>query len=185
METDLRQNVPEDLSRQVHDALHRLVSRQRVLLQRILARHDLNPGQARCLRLLAGDRRMTQREVADALFVSAPTVTRLLQRMERSGLVEREQDPDDQRQTVVRLTPAGAGLSALVEHALTEFHTRSLARLPEQDLRDLARLMHAWCEAADPGGGHGCCGPPGEHTNHTEHAHHADHPDHGSDEGDA
>jgi DNA-binding MarR family transcriptional regulator len=102
-----------------------------------------------CLRVLAQRDGVSQRDIAETLMLSAPTVTRMLQRMERSGLVERAADPDDARQTVVRLTPVGTGLQALVDSALTEFLDRSLARLPEQDLRDLARLMTAWCETAD------------------------------------
>ncbi|WP_143447779.1 MarR family winged helix-turn-helix transcriptional regulator [Kineosporia sp. R_H_3] len=137
------------LTTQVHEAFLRLVHRQRLLLQRVLSRHELHPGQAMCLRVLAQRDGVSQRDIAETLMLSAPTVTRMLQRMERSGLVERASDPDDARQTVVRLTPVGTGLQALVDSALTEFLDRSLARLPEQDLRDLARLMTAWCGTAD------------------------------------
>lgn len=145
------------LETQVHDAFLRLVNRQRVLLHRVLARHDLHPAQAMCLRVLSLDDGMSQRDIAAALEISAPTVTRLLQRMERSGLVERGTDPDDARQAAVRLTPVGAGLAALVDHALTEFLDRSLARLPQDDLRELARLMTAWSDLADEHPG--CDGP--------------------------
>lgn len=133
----------------MHDAFLRLVNRQRVLLHRVLARHDLHPAQAMCLRVLSLEDGMSQRDIAAALEISAPTVTRLLQRMERSGLVERGTDPDDARQAAVRLTPVGVGLAALVDHALTEFLDRSLARLPQDDLRELARLMTAWSDLAD------------------------------------
>lgn len=133
----------------MHDAFLRLVNRQRVLLHRVLAQHDLHPAQAMCLRVLSLEEDMSQRDIAAALEISPPTVTRLLQRMERSGLVERGTDPDDARQAAVRLTPAGAGLARLVDRALTEFLDRSLARLPDDDLRELARLMTAWSELAD------------------------------------
>ena len=137
------------LPSQVHEAFLRLVHRQRRLVHRVLARRDLHPAQAYCLRVLADRDGVSQRDLADALMLSPPSVTRMLQRMERTGLVERGTDPTDQRQAVVRLTGAGYELAELVHAALAEVDERSLARLPEQDLRDLARLLGAWCDVTD------------------------------------
>ncbi|MFN0280370.1 MAG: MarR family winged helix-turn-helix transcriptional regulator [Kineosporiaceae bacterium] len=151
--------APDPLSAQVHEAFMRLVHRQRLLLHRVLSRHDLHPAQAMCLRVLAHKEAVAQRDLGEALLLSAPSVTRMLQRMERAGLVERTADPRDQRQSVVRLTAAGHALQADVHAALAEFLERSVARLPEADRRELARLLGAWSEAAGDG-----CLPPGRST---------------------
>jgi DNA-binding MarR family transcriptional regulator len=90
---------------------------------------------------------MAQRDLVESLLLSPPSVTRMLQRMERAGLVERSVDPQDQRQAVVRLTGSGRELADLVQGALAEFLERSLAALPDVDRRELARLLRAWCEA--------------------------------------
>lgn len=140
--------MPSDpLSAQVHEQFVLLVHRQRRLFQQVLAGHDLHPAQAMCLRVLADRDGVSQRDLAQDLLLSAPTVTRMLQRMERRGLVERAADENDQRVAVVRLTDAGRALGRDVERALGEYLERTVARLPEQDRRDLARLLAAWSQA--------------------------------------
>lgn len=47
----------------------------------------------------------TQIDLANALGVEAPTVVRIVDWMERAGMVERRKDPDDRRAHVLRLTP--------------------------------------------------------------------------------
>jgi DNA-binding MarR family transcriptional regulator len=89
--------------------------------------------------------RMRLRELADLMRVrySQPGLSRLVQRMEGDGLVERRVDPDDRRGTVVSLTRAGRGRfrrahevydAALEEHLggrLTAAATTSLTRALE------------------------------------------------------
>jgi DNA-binding MarR family transcriptional regulator len=143
------QRVDDPLSAQVHEAFMRLVHGQRLLLHRALSKHRLHPAQAMCLKVLAHHDGVSQRALADALLLSPPSVTRLLQRMERTGLVERTADPQDQRQTVVRLGAAGHELQDRVREAMAEYLSRSVSRLPEDDRRELARLLGAWCAAAE------------------------------------
>ena len=49
----------------------------------------------------------THTELAGRLHIQASTVTKMVQRMEKAGFVERRDDPDDQRVSRVYLTPAG------------------------------------------------------------------------------
>ncbi|MFN2108750.1 MAG: MarR family winged helix-turn-helix transcriptional regulator [Anaerolineae bacterium] len=49
----------------------------------------------------------THTELAGRLHIQASTVTKMVQRMEKAGFVERRNDPDDQRVSRVYLTPAG------------------------------------------------------------------------------
>ena len=53
----------------------------------------------------AGPRRVG--ELAEAEQVEPPTMTRLVDGMERDGYVVREADPDDRRAVIVRVTPKG------------------------------------------------------------------------------
>lgn len=54
---------------------------------------------------------MSAREVADIILQKQPTVSRLLERMEKQGLVSRETDADDRRRIVVALTPRGRAIA--------------------------------------------------------------------------
>ena len=49
----------------------------------------------------------THTELAGRLHIQASTVTKMVQRMEKAGFVERRADPDDQRVSRVYLTDAG------------------------------------------------------------------------------
>lgn len=51
--------------------------------------------------------RLRMHELADALLVSRSNCTRLVDRMEREGLVDREVDPDDARGRLAALTAEG------------------------------------------------------------------------------
>jgi len=127
----------------------RLMHRQRLLLHRAFAKEEVHPGQGHCLRVLGPGDEITQSELADTMLLSRPTVTRLVQRMERAGLVARRTDPHDQRQTLVGLTEAGRVLQQRMEAVMTEYTDATLARLPENDRRQLARLLRSWRQFAD------------------------------------
>ncbi len=127
-----------------------IVHLQRQLMFRVFAKYDLHPAQALCMRVLShAGGEVTQTEIANALVLSRPSVTRLLQRMQRSGLVVRRTDETDQRQTLVTLTPAGRDLEHHLEQALAEYAAATLARLPDDDRAELARVLPRWRRLAE------------------------------------
>lgn len=71
-----------------------------------LARWDLNHAGLAALHVLLGGP-LTQRELAYRVQVEDQTMSRTVERLERSGYVERHRDPDDRRRIVVSLTTEG------------------------------------------------------------------------------
>ncbi len=61
---------------------------------------------------------MGQTELADALGITTSSVTSLIDRMERSGLVKRQPHPRDRRRTVVQLTKYGVGVGRAHAHVV-------------------------------------------------------------------
>lgn len=53
---------------------------------------------------------LSQREIADILNIAPSTITVMLKRMERSGIIFKKQDPKDQRISRVYLTEQGNSL---------------------------------------------------------------------------
>jgi DNA-binding MarR family transcriptional regulator len=149
-----------------------IVHRQRILLHRVFAKQDLHPAQAMCMRVLAQGGEMTQSELADAMILSRPSITRILQRMERAGLVARRTDATDQRQTLVALTDTGRDLQHRLDAAMAEYVAATLARIPEHDRRELARILPVWRELADQALADptlaGASGLAGGRTNHRQ-----------------
>jgi DNA-binding MarR family transcriptional regulator len=58
---------------------------------------------------------LTQTELAERLGVTPATTTKMLQRMEKTGFVQRRPDPGDQRVSRVYLTEAGRAVQAQLE----------------------------------------------------------------------
>ena len=82
-------------------------------------------------------------------------VTRLIDRMEAAGLVERTEDPDDRRGRLVRLTPQGEDVAVRASRVhLANIERYFLAPLPvahrKRFMDDLRILSHAARDATPP-----------------------------------
>jgi homoprotocatechuate degradation regulator HpaR len=80
-----------------------------------LRQHGLSDQQWRVLRVLGenqdqGGRGVETGRIAREAFILGPSLTGVLARMERDGLIERARDPSDQRRTVVLPTARGLAL---------------------------------------------------------------------------
>jgi homoprotocatechuate degradation regulator HpaR len=72
-----------------------------------LREHGLSDQQWRVLRVLGEHGTLETGRVAREAYILGPSLTGVLARMERDGLIRRERDPADQRRTVVEATPKG------------------------------------------------------------------------------
>jgi len=114
------------------------------------------------LRLAGGKARM--QELARRVLLSKSGLTRLADRMEASGLVERRSCPSDRRGTLVALTPAGRlALRAAVPVHVRGIHEHFIGRLDEQELRALHGALTRVLDGggAEPAGGPGEASGPG------------------------
>ena len=79
-------------------------------------------------------------ELGEALFLDSGTLTPLLKRMEKSGLVERHRDSDDERRVLIHLTDEGTQLREKAHDIHEQMICKTELSRPEvQDLR--ARIM--------------------------------------------
>lgn len=88
------------------DALAQLSFVVQSILARTAGRHDLSMTQLRMLGILR-DRRPSMQELAQRLGLDKSSVTGLIDRAERRGLVSREMDPRDGRSVRVAITELG------------------------------------------------------------------------------
>ena len=120
----------DDLSSHVFRAFMSVLHQHRRLMMRALADRGIHPGQALCLRLLVANDGIAQRDLADAMHVARPTVTKMLHSMEKAKLVRRRPDADDQRLTRVYLTAAGRAEEKEMRTAAAGTSTRRSPRCP-------------------------------------------------------
>ena len=93
------------------DALAQLSFVVQSILARTAAKHDLSMTQLRMLGMLR-DHRPSMQELAQRLGLDKSSVTGLIDRAERRGLVSRETDPRDGRSVRVAITALGLQVAA-------------------------------------------------------------------------
>jgi MarR family transcriptional regulator for hemolysin len=93
---------------------------------------------------LKSNERRTQLELARAVGIEGPTLTRHLDGLEENGLVRRVRDGDDRRAVRVELTPEGERLFHTLRQAVIAFNRALTAGVGEPELErlrtSLARL---------------------------------------------
>lgn len=82
-----------------------------------------------------------QKELATALSIEGPSLVRLLDNLERRGLIERREDETDRRARGIYLTRAGRDLAVRVAKIGTEIQARLLASVPPADLEVCQRVL--------------------------------------------
>jgi DNA-binding MarR family transcriptional regulator len=133
----------DDLSSRVFRAFVGALRLHRRLMMQALADRGIHHGQAMCLRLLIVNEGIAQRDLAKALHVAPPTLTKMLHSMEKAGLVRRRPDAADARLTRVELTEAGRAEEKEMRVVAAGYVNTTIGALPEDDRRELARLLEA------------------------------------------
>jgi DNA-binding MarR family transcriptional regulator len=100
--------------RELISALVRASFATTAVLSRVAAEHDLSLTQLRVLAILR-DRRVRMSELADYLGLDKSTISGLVDRAEKRGLLQRAPNPADGRATDVFLTAEGLQLADLGE----------------------------------------------------------------------
>jgi DNA-binding MarR family transcriptional regulator len=122
------------------DALAQLSFVVMDLLERRAAEHDLSLAATRLLGVLR-DREPTMNDLARLLQLDKSSVTGLVDRAERRGLVTRVPSAADRRSVLVRLTAAGQSQAAAAGELFAADVTAMLDALPPRDRAALTRLV--------------------------------------------
>lgn len=105
------------------------------------ARLDLSAPQVHLLLSLAHDGPLTMGVLARRVAVTEKTVTGLVDRLERDGLVRRTRDDADRRVVHVRLTREGAAVARRLDAGLNEKLALLLGLLDADDRRHLFHVI--------------------------------------------
>ncbi|MGZ3666419.1 MAG: MarR family winged helix-turn-helix transcriptional regulator [Ktedonobacterales bacterium] len=108
---------------------------------RRLKSQDVTLAQWGVLRHLWEHEGRSQVELQSLLRLEGATITGLLQRMERAGLVQRRPDPSDKRVQRVYLTDKGRALEPTVQHLAEDVNVRALAGFTADERDFLMRLL--------------------------------------------
>lgn len=106
-----------------------------------LREQGLSDQQWRVLRVLGEHGTVETGRVAREAFILGPSLTGVLSRMERDGLIRRERDPADQRRTVVEATPRGRKMVQRLSCTIESHYQWLEESLGKQKLAQLYGLL--------------------------------------------
>ena len=109
----------------------------------LLKTADLSPAQYNVLRVLraSGSGGLKCRELAGKMVTRDPDMTRLLDRMEKRGLIARQRQSRDRRVVETKVTVAGLDLLESLDEPMQSVIQRVLAHMDRPSLRRLNLLL--------------------------------------------
>ena len=121
-------------------------------MERDLGERGLTRARATVIVFLHRGGPMRQRELAEALRVSARNVTGLVDGLQAAGYVTRATHPTDRRATLVTLTEQGTALAKAMRTDEQRLARYLFADVPDDELRDfVATLEHVIGRLYEPG----------------------------------
>lgn len=128
---------------------------------RIWDRENLTVTQLRLLGHLLDQGGLSNAELAERLYVTRPSVSALLERLERGGFIRREVSPNDRRGIQIWLEPRGVEVQESLREEIRDYVGSLFEGLNEKDIDDFicivekfvgsGRARRAKDLAADPG----------------------------------
>jgi MarR family transcriptional regulator, organic hydroperoxide resistance regulator len=111
--------------------------------ERLLKAAGFTGAQYNVLRILRGaePEGLPCRGIGDRMISHDPDMTRLLDRMEKRGLITRERQTDDRRVVKTRITPSALSLLKTLDRPVHELHKRQFRHMSAARLKILSDLL--------------------------------------------
>ena len=122
-----------------------------IRLHELLETAGLYRGQPPLLHALWEQVGLSHTELATRLQISPATTTKMIQRMEKAGFVQRKPDPQDQRRSRVYLTDNGRAIRSDVEAIWVQIEAETFAGLSVEEKEVLRLVFHRIIENLSKG----------------------------------
>jgi DNA-binding MarR family transcriptional regulator len=111
--------------------------------EQLLKAAGIPNAQYNVLRILRGaePEGLACRAIGDRMISHDPDITRLLDRMEKRGLITRERQTDDRRVVKTRITPQGLSLLKTLDQPIHDLHKRQFRHISTARLKTLFDLL--------------------------------------------
>jgi DNA-binding MarR family transcriptional regulator len=112
-------------------------------MDKVLSTQNVSPTQYNVLRILrgAGEAGLPCGAVAERMITRDPDITRLMDRLEKQGLITRARDTRDRRVVLARITEKAGKLVEALDEPVERELKRQLGHLGNQRLRQLIDLL--------------------------------------------
>ena len=113
-----------------------------------LIRHGVTKSQWIAMYYINREGNLTQKLLADLMGAKEPTITGILDRLEREGLILRQGDVNDKRKKILVLTDKGRLINAKLTDIAQEFRDVCLAGISEKDQKIFLEILDNMVAAA-------------------------------------
>lgn len=118
-----------------------LYGETRRMTKAVAAEFGLTRAQLAVVKILEPEGQLSLGELGRSLHSRASTVTGIVDRMEREGLVERRRSPEDRRVVHIVLTPQGKRLARRIPIEPIQIFRQILGELSAKEAAELERLL--------------------------------------------
>ena len=129
-----------------------LLKAREVVMQKFtphLRAHDLSPQQWRVLRALEEVEELDATEISERCALLMPSLSRILQNLEGRGLIQRVTSAEDQRRSLVSITPSGRELFEKIAPLSEERYQHITEKFGYGKLELLYELLDEFIEKID------------------------------------
>lgn len=121
---------------------------QRVFLKRLQTIYpDILPGQPKVIDFLMYRKKAYQKEIADACLIEAPTLSLILEKMERAGLICRKKNLENNKNIIVQLTGKGETAGRKAQEIFLETEKDFCKNLSPEESEILPVLLQKICDS--------------------------------------
>ena len=110
----------------------------------IFAEHKLTAPQYNILRILNGNKNkdgMSCSDIGERMVTRDSDLTRLLDKLEKSGWVERHRPEHDRRKVLTKITTSGQDILKQIHPKLEKANQQVMGHMKESDLKKLTKLL--------------------------------------------
>lgn len=118
-----------------------LYTESRRLTKTLAKRFGLTGPQLTVIKILDQIGDLSLSSLSGRIKANNSTVTGIIDRMEREGLVRRERSQTDRRMVLIRLTDKGRALAGQIEVQPMEIFRQAVAALPESEMQTLFSIL--------------------------------------------
>ncbi len=84
---------------------------------------------------------ITQKHIADMLFVEAPTLVSVIDKMEKDGYVKRESDSNDRRNNLIFMTKKSKDIVDPIIESILEIRNMGLNKISKKDMEAAKKVL--------------------------------------------
>jgi len=133
----------DSVQQEAYLAIWRTYDRLRAIEEALFSEWNLSAQQYNVLRILESSSpdKIPTLSLTKRLISRAPDITRMLDRLEQNGWIERERSAEDRRTVLVGITTEGLRILKELQRPLAQCHQKQVGHLSAKELKTLCELL--------------------------------------------